>query len=58
MGVADGVTAGMDVQANIIKADSSRHEISLLTRIDTDGEATYFKKGVILHYVLRQLTAA
>ena len=58
MGLADGVTAGMDVQATITKADGSRHDITLLARIDTDGEATYFKNGGILHYVLRQLAAA
>ena len=28
-----------------------------LARIDTDGEAAYFKHGGILKYVLRQLAA-
>lgn len=58
IGIANGVTAGMDVQATITKADGLCHEIMLLIRIDADDEATYFKSGVILHYVLRQLAAA
>jgi aconitate hydratase len=57
-GLADGVSAGMEVQATFTKADGSTRNVPLLARIDTDGEATYFKNGGILHYVLRQLAAA
>jgi aconitate hydratase len=57
-GLADGVSAGMEVQATFTKADGSTLNVPLLARIDTDGEATYFKNGGILHYVLRQLAAA
>ena len=48
----------MEVQATFTKADGSTRNVPLLARIDTDGEATYFKNGGILHYVLRQLAAA
>ena len=57
-GLANGVSAGMEVQATFTKADGSTRNVPLLARIDTDGEATYFKNGGILHYVLRQLAAA
>ena len=56
-GLAAGVTAGMTVTATITASDGSTREIALLARIDTEGEATYFKNGGILHYVLRQLAA-
>jgi len=56
-GLAGGVEAGMTVTATITFGDGRTTEIELLARIDTDGEATYFKNGGILHYVLRQLAA-
>jgi aconitate hydratase len=56
-GLSDGVSAGMTVPATIAYADGSTRTVDLLARIDTDGEATYFKNGGILHYVLRQLAA-
>ena len=56
-GLAGGVEAGMTVTATITFGDGRTTQIELLARIDTDGEATYFKNGGILHYVLRQLAA-
>jgi len=56
-GLAAGVSAGMTITATINFADGSSREIDLLARIDTEGEATYFRNGGILHYVLRQLAA-
>ena len=56
-GLSDGVTPAMTVQAEISFADGRVEHIDLLARIDTDGEATYFKNGGILQYVLRQLAA-
>ncbi len=58
MGIADGVTPGKKLQATVIYEDGSEKHITLLARIDTAGEAEYFRHGGILHYVLRQLAAA
>ena len=51
------MTPAMTVQAEIGFADGRVEHIDLLARIDTDGEAAYFKNGGILQYVLRQLAA-
>ena len=56
-GLSDGVTPAMTVKAEISFADGRVEHIDLLARIDTDGEAAYFKNGGILQYVLRQLAA-
>ena len=56
-GLTDGVTPGMTVTATINFADGRAQTVALLARIDTDGEAAYFKNGGILQYVLRQLAA-
>ena len=56
-GLANGVTPGMVVKAVFTSTDRRRETIDLLARIDTDGEATYFRNGGILQYVLRQLAA-
>ena len=58
MGIADGVTPGKKLQATVTYEDGSEKHITLLARIDTAGEAEYFRHGGILHYVLRQLAAA
>jgi aconitate hydratase len=58
MGIADGVTPGKKLQATVTNEDGSEKHITLLARIDTAGEAEYFRHGGILHYVLRQLAAA
>jgi aconitate hydratase len=56
-GLSGGVTPGMMLKATFVFADGHSEIIDLLARIDTDGEATYFKNGGILQYVLRQLAA-
>jgi aconitate hydratase len=43
--------------AEIVTADGSRKEISLLCRIDTLDELDYYRNGGILQYVLRKLAA-
>ncbi len=58
MGIADGVTPGKKLQATVTYEDGSEKHITLLARIDTAGEAEYFRHGGILHCVLRQLAAA
>ena len=51
------MTPAITVKAEISFADGRVEHIDLLARIDTDGEAVYFKNGGILQYVLRQLAA-
>ncbi len=46
-----------DVTLVITRLDGSRHETSLILRIDTPIEVEYYKNGGILPYVLRQLIA-
>jgi aconitate hydratase len=43
--------------AEIVSADGSRKNVSLLCRIDTLDELEYYRNGGILHYVLRKLAA-
>jgi aconitate hydratase len=57
-GLVGGVRPAMEVTARITYADGRQKEIALLARIDTDGEADYYRHGGILHFVLRQLAAA
>ncbi len=57
-GLVGGVRPAMEVTARITYADGRQKEITLLARIDTDGEADYYRHGGILHFVLRQLAAA
>ena len=56
-GLSSGVTPRMKIKATFAFADGRSEAVNLLARIDTEGEATYFKNGGILHYVLRQLAA-
>ena len=44
-GLSDGVTPAMKIKAEINFADGRVEHIDLLARIDTDGEAAYFKMG-------------
>ncbi|MBC6416477.1 MAG: aconitate hydratase, partial [Rhodospirillales bacterium] len=57
-GIASEIAPRMDVACTIHRVDGSSEEISLLCRIDTADEATYYKNGGILAYVLRNLMAA
>ena len=56
-GLSSGISPGMTVKATFVFADGRNELVDLLARIDTDGEADYFKNGGILQYVLRQLAA-
>jgi len=57
-GIAGGITPGMTITLTITRADGSRMETPLLCRIDTAGEAEYYRHGGILPFVLRSLAAA
>ena len=50
----DGVTP-RTVKVTATKADGSRVEFDAVVRIDTPGEADYYRNGGILQYVLRQV---
>ena len=56
-GLSSGITPGMTVKATFAFADGRSETVNLLARIDTDGEADYFKNGGILQYVRSQLAA-
>ena len=53
-GLESGIAPGMDVPATIRKAEGSAIDTTLVCRIDTGTEATYYLNGGILHYVLRR----
>ena len=57
LGISDGIEPGMEVRLKVTKSDSSVVETKLKCRIDTIGEAEYFRHGGILPYVLRSLAA-
>ena len=57
MNLDNGVSSGMTVKLVVKKADGVEQNVDLLCRIDTDGEAEYFRHCGILQYVLRQLAA-
>ena len=46
-----------DVKVTIHRKDGKSETITVLCRIDTDGELDYYKNGGVLHYVLRNLAA-
>jgi aconitate hydratase len=54
-GLEQGVSAGMKVNMEIMRADGSSEKVILDCRIDTDEEANYYKNDGILSYVLRNL---
>jgi aconitate hydratase len=56
-GIAGGITPGMTVMLKATKSDGSVVEAALTCRIDTAGEAEYYRHGGILPFVLRSLAA-
>lgn len=56
-GLDQGVSPKMTVTLTIRRADGTTDEVPLLCRIDTEGEAEYYRHGGILPYVLRGLAA-
>jgi len=56
-GLDNGVSPKMTVKLTIHRADGKTDEVALLCRIDTEGEAEYYRHGGILPYVLRGLAA-
>ena len=54
-GLNDGVKPGMEITLTASKTDGSQVTTKLKCRIDTEGEADYYRHGGILPYVLRRL---
>jgi aconitate hydratase len=57
VGIAAGLSPGMDVTARFTTTDGATREVPLLCRIDTEDEVDYYRNSGILHYVLRNLAA-
>ena len=55
---ADGISPRQELMLRIHRADGSTSEVSVRSRLDTDNEIAYFKRGGILQYVLDKLVAA
>ena len=57
-GLAAGITPRMPVTATIRYADGTTRVTTLVCRIDTLDEVSYYKQGGILQYVLKNLARA
>ena len=57
-GIEGGITAGMDVPCKITYADGKTADVTLLCRIDTEDEVSYYRDGGILQHVLRNMMKA
>ncbi|MBI78271.1 MAG: aconitate hydratase AcnA [Rhodospirillaceae bacterium] len=55
IGIADGITPGMDISVKITRVDGEVNEIITRCRIDTLDEVEYYRHGGILQYVLRNI---
>ena len=55
--VAEGCTAGRNVQVRATAADGTTREFTVTLRIDTPREVDYYRHGGILQFVARKLLA-
>ena len=55
---AAGISPRQELMLRINRADGSTSEVRVHSRLDTDNEIAYFKRGGILQYVLDKLVAA
>jgi len=55
IGLDDTMKPGAQIKAVILRADGSKTEVTLLSRIDTQNEIEYYRHGGILQYVLRNM---
>lgn len=53
--LGEDIVPAQELRLIIKRANGSITETSVLSRLDTDNEVSYFKSGGILHYVLNQL---
>jgi len=54
-GLSEALLPGQTLTLDIQRADGRSQQVEVLSRIDTANEATYYRHGGILRYVLRQL---
>jgi aconitate hydratase len=54
-GLAEGVSPRKEVAATLHRPDGSQEAVTLLARLDTADEVSYYRHGGILHYVLRNM---
>lgn len=57
-GLTGALSARQDIDAKITYPDGTTKIVTLLARLDTADEVTYYKHGGILHYVLRNMAKA
>ncbi len=54
-GLSSHIEPGMTLRMQIVRPDGNIEHAKLRSRIDTQDEASYYRHGGILHYVLRQI---
>jgi aconitate hydratase len=52
--ISGGLSPRGELHCTITRADGSREQLKLLSRLDTRRDVDYFRHGGLLHYVLRQ----
>lgn len=55
LGLGDGLQPGQELTLQASAPDGAFKTFSVLCRVDTPNEVTYYRHGGILHYVLRSL---
>ena len=55
LGLKDGLEPGKKLTIRVTAADGGEKTFSVISRVDTPNEVTYYQNGGILHYVLRSL---
>ena len=55
IGLAEDVPLGSAATLVVTSADGTRRCLPLVARLDTDTEATYYRHGGIIPFVLRRL---
>ncbi|MCH8819691.1 MAG: aconitate hydratase AcnA [Acidobacteria bacterium] len=55
LGLEDGLQPGQELTLQVSSPDGAFKTFSVLCRVDTPNEVTYYRHGGILHYVLRSL---
>ena len=57
-GLADAFEPGMTCTMVVTYPDGSERRVSVLSRIDTENEAEYYRHGGILQYMLRKMVSS
>jgi aconitate hydratase len=53
-GISGAMTPRSELECTITRADGARHQLRLLSRLETRRDVEYFRHGGLLHRVLRQ----